>query len=1577
MKRLSRTIMTAMLVALLAFSLVGCKSTAKVEPIPPAPVEPAPEPVTPVEPAPELVEVPEPEPMPEPAPPAPAPVAEEPKELVLPYGVQEIVKNDDGAKVFDLIIVHTNDLNGNIYSENGGLGLARLSTALKAGRALTDNWLLLNSGNVGEVPAEAAMLAAEVVDELGYDAYTPQAVQLATGIAGTKKALPLSANALDANGYLVAQPYQVYTYNGFKVGVVGLVAPKPIQGVSFTSDLILDNAQYAVDMAQDYVDYIVVLSDLGSKGDLTSEMVAQNIDGIDLIVDGNGSAMAKTVNGTLIVRADEMLKSVGGVQVSVANGKVKSVVPMILPAADVLDPAKSAIAKAYEPFARAMGYTLQVSVPEDPAIVSMIGATPKPMVKAEVPAKVEAPAPAPEVKEEAPAPAPAPVAEEPKELVLPYGVQEIVKNDDGAKVFDLIIVHTNDLNGNIYSENGGLGLARLSTALKAGRALTDNWLLLNSGNVGEVPAEAAMLAAEVVDELGYDAYTPQAVQLATGIAGTKKALPLSANALDANGYLVAQPYQVYTYNGFKVGVVGLVAPKAIQGVSFTSDLILDNAQYAVDMAQDYVDYIVVLSDLGSKGDLTSEMVAQNIDGIDLIVDGNGSAMAKTVNGTLIVRADEMLKSVGGVQVSVANGKVKSVVPMILPAADVLDPAKSAIAKAYEPFARAMGYTLQVSVPEDPAIVSMIGATPKPMVKAEVPAKVEAPAPAPEVKEEAPAPAPAPVAEEPKELVLPYGVQEIVKNDDGAKVFDLIIVHTNDLNGNIYSENGGLGLARLSTALKAGRALTDNWLLLNSGNVGEVPAEAAMLAAEVVDELGYDAYTPQAVQLATGIAGTKKALPLSANALDANGYLVAQPYQVYTYNGFKVGVVGLVAPKPIQGVSFTSDLILDNAQYAVDMAQDYVDYIVVLSDLGSKGDLTSEMVAQNIDGIDLIVDGNGSAMAKTVNGTLIVRADEMLKSVGGVQVSVANGKVKSVVPMILPAADVLDPAKSAIAKAYEPFARAMGYTLQVSVPEDPAIASMIGATPKPMVKAEVPAKVEAPAPAPAPAPVAVEPEPVEYPLGVFEIVKNADGANEFDLFVVHTNDVHGRVVSSEDNIGYSKLATMLKVGRGITDNILVLDAGDVTHGTNVVNMFEGETVGVLLDMLGYDAVVPGNHDFNYGVDRLLEAAEIAENYTDIKVLSANVLDENGYMLFQPYQVYNFNDFTIGVVGLTTPDTATKTHPKNVEGVYFANEEIFEIGQQAIDMAKQYVDYIVVLGHIGMDPDGASGLTTDKIVSNIKGIDLFVDGHSHTLLKQGMKIGDTMIVSAGEYMENLGLVQIHVKNDEVTAVYPMMISAADVWNAKDSDLAKMYGIAEVPNDAEVDEYLGYMTAKLDAKLNTVIATVPEMLDGERANVRTKPTNLSRLITRAMTAESGADFTITNGGGIRASIDAGEVTIGEVINVLPFTNIVTVVEVTGADVYAALEHGYSKLPETNGAFSQTDLQVVYNRYGKPGSRILRVLLNGKAIDKNATYKVATNDFMAAGGDGYTMFGKVLSEGSLLSDVFIEFLSKNYPAK
>ena len=522
-----------------------------------------------------------------------------------------------------------------------------------------------------------------------------------------------------------------------------------------------------------------------------------------------------------------------------------------------------------------------------------------------------------------------------------------------------------------------------------------------------------------------------------------------------------------------------------------------------------------------------------------------------------------------------------------------------------------------------------------------------------------------------------------------------------------------------------------------------------------------------------------------------------------------------------------------------------------------------------------------------------------------------------------------------------------------------------------------------APAVEEAPVVEEPAVVEepevvYPYGVKAIVKNTQGDKEFDLFVVHTNDVHARIVPADGGMGYAKLATLVKAGRAITDNILVLDAGDVTHGTNLANMFKGQTVGEILAMIGYDAVAPGNHDFNYGADNLKELAKLSEEIGGPKVLSANILTEDGYNVFQPYQIYDFNGFKVCVFGLTTPDTKTKAHPKYTEGLTFWSDEVLAAAQYAVDLANEYCDYVIVLGHFGLDEDGSSGITSKYVCENIKGIDLFVDGHSHTTLPEGLKVGDTLIVQAGEYLKNVGLVQIHVKDGKVTATYPMLITAADVLDPANSDLAKSFGITEVPDDPEVSAYIAKAQDQLNDILNVVIAEVPVNLDGERANVRTKQTNLSKLVCQAMTDETGADFTITNGGGIRASIKAGKVTLGDVNNVLPFTNTIAVCEITGAQVYEALEFGYRMLPETNGGFTQTDLKVVYSKFSPAGSRIKRVVLpNGEVIDKNKTYLVATNDFLAAGGDGFSMFGKIVQLGRQLNEVFADYLAKVYPVK
>ena len=553
-------------------------------------------------------------------------------------------------------------------------------------------------------------------------------------------------------------------------------------------------------------------------------------------------------------------------------------------------------------------------------------------------------------------------------------------------------------------------------------------------------------------------------------------------------------------------------------------------------------------------------------------------------------------------------------------------------------------------------------------------------------------------------------------------------------------------------------------------------------------------------------------------------------------------------------------------------------------------------------------------------------------------------------------------------------------------------STVESVPEIVLPAAAPA-TPAPSPAPAPAPASAD-EPVaeevvevvapavaeepadEYPFGVTPIVKNTQGDDVFDLFIIHTNDVHARVTAGEDDgAGYAKLATIIKTARSITNNVLVLDAGDVTHGTNFANLFNGATIGDLLIMSGYDAVAPGNHDFNYGIDNLLALSDAAEEVSDLKVLSANITDEDGYLLFQPYQLYDFNGFKVCVIGLTTPDTKTKSHPKNTEGVEFDNPVIYQNAQAAIDLAHEIADYVVVLGHIGTVADGESGLTSTIICENIDGIDLFVDGHSHSVLSGDNYVNGTLIVSAGEYMQNIGVVDILVKDGEVASEDAFLIASSDVLDPANSALAKQYGIVDVPDDPEVAAYIESVNEAIEARFGEVVATIPTDLDGEREHVRARKTNLSAIVCDAITAETGADFTIVNGGGIRASLSAGDVTLGEVNAVLPFTNIVTVCEITGDEVYQALEHGYSMLPETNGAFSQTDLQVVYSESKPAGERIDEVLLDGEPIDRNAVYTVATNDFMAAGGDGYTMFGRVLQEGRVLNEVFADYLAELYP--
>ncbi|WP_422478878.1 5'-nucleotidase C-terminal domain-containing protein [Pleomorphochaeta sp. DL1XJH-081] len=1201
-----------------------------------------------------------------------------------------------------------------------------------------------------------------------------------------------------------------------------------------------------------------------------------------------------------------------------------------------------------------------------------------------------APPPAP-VVEEAPAPVEEPVVTPPMEEVAapaPAVVERkaptedmVVKSNDRFTEFDLYIAHTNDVLGELES---GIGYARLATGVKFGRSLTNKTLLLDAGNVASGSAMVEKFYGEpagaMLDLLGYDAVAPGPADFAYGAdylieaarfaqANTDLKV-LSANVLNSKGEWVFQPYQLYYYNGFVVAVAGVTAPPAdTEDLSFLHPAVIESAQYAVDQARKMADYVVLLGNIGNVNGITSEVIAQNIKGIDLIVDGKGAmapAGGKKVGDTLIVNAGEKLSSVGVVEVHVKNNKVTRESALRINATDVDNPAKS-------PMAQWAGISY---VPADAEVAGYID-----MVKSAY-AKVTAP------KEEVVEAwvAPEVVIEEIKPVVAERKAPTkdmVVKSNDRYNDFALYIAHTNDVLGQLDS---GIGYARLATGVKFGRSLTNKTLLLDAGNVASgspiVEKFYGEPAGAMLDLLGYDAVAPGPADFAYGSdylieaarfaeANTDLKV-LSANVLNSKGEWVFQPYQLYYYNDFVVAVAGLTAPVDgTRGLSFLSQDIIDNAQFAVDQVREIADYVVVLGNIGNANGITSEAIAKNVKGIDLIVDGKDAmapAGGKRVGDTLIVNAGEKLSSVGVVEVQVKNDEVTSVTPLRINATDVDNPSRSAMA-------RWAGISY---VPADAEVAGFID-----MVKGAY-AKVTAPKPAPAaPKAEAVKEEVAKAPAPAAPakpdvdedvIVKSFDGQKNFNLYVVHTNDVHGRIEGSDSQVGYAKLATLVNMGRSVTNKNLLLDAGDVSHGTLLTNLFEGETSAVLLDLLGYDAVVPGNHDFNYGKDRLIEAAKLAEQYSDLRVLAANIMDENGKMVFQPYQLYYFDGFTVGVIGVSTPDTETKTHPKNVEGLSFMSDAVVYGAQALVNEVRNRADYVIALAHLGLDEDGSYGVTSKMLAENVKGIDLIVDGHSHSVLENGMQVGDTLIVSAGEYMKSVGLVEIAVRNGKAAGETALLIPASDVADPSQNDYAKMFGITEVPADPTVTAYVESQKAKLDSITSEIVAYTPVKLEGERQNVRTKPTNLGNMIAKSMVEATGADAALTNGGGIRASIAAGDVSRGDIITVLPFNNTVVVVEVTGQDIYDALEWGYSRLPEANGGFPQTaNMAIIYSRFSDPGSRIKRVLINGKSIDRDATYKLATNDFMAAGGDGYTMLDKpIVMYGPGLDEVFTDYMVK-----
>jgi 5'-nucleotidase / UDP-sugar diphosphatase len=462
------------------------------------------------------------------------------------------------------------------------------------------------------------------------------------------------------------------------------------------------------------------------------------------------------------------------------------------------------------------------------------------------------------------------------------------------------------------------------------------------------------------------------------------------------------------------------------------------------------------------------------------------------------------------------------------------------------------------------------------------------------------------------------------------------------------------------------------------------------------------------------------------------------------------------------------------------------------------------------------------------------------------------------------------------------------------------------------------------------------------------------AGEVSLTILHTNDMHARAVEGKAEIGYSRIATLVADARAKNPNTIVIDAGDAFHGLPFANLEQGASIVKLMNAVGYDYMTTGNHDYNYGQGRLLEL----EKQAQFKILAANVY-KDGKRLFAPYAIKEFGGLRVAFFGLATPETAYKSDPKNTVGITFT-DPIAESKKVVAELAGKY-DVLVAIAHLGID--ASSEVTSVKVARAVPQIDVIIDGHSHSSLASETLANDTkaLIVQADSYGTSLGVVELRVGADRKI----LRSSARTITMATNPNTA-----SDLKVKAAADEISAAQGPLLAVKVGaTAIA-----LEGKRDIVRTSETNLGKLIANGMRQATGADIAFINGGGIRDSIPAGDITKKNIFTVQPFGNMIWTTTVKGSELDAIIEHGVGKLPAPDGRFPHfAGLSYTLDASKPAGDRVSDIKVGGKAVDPNKDYSFALLNFEFGGGDEYTMFaGKSHKEFESDAEVFMEYVKK-----
>ena len=474
-------------------------------------------------------------------------------------------------------------------------------------------------------------------------------------------------------------------------------------------------------------------------------------------------------------------------------------------------------------------------------------------------------------------------------------------------------------------------------------------------------------------------------------------------------------------------------------------------------------------------------------------------------------------------------------------------------------------------------------------------------------------------------------------------------------------------------------------------------------------------------------------------------------------------------------------------------------------------------------------------------------------------------------------------------------------------------------------------------------------------------------------ILHTNDVHGAIA------GYAYIAQLKADYEAKGAEVILVDAGDYSQGKTYVSVTKGADAVTMMNAAGYDVVTLGNHEFDYGYAQLKENMSKAK----FKVVCADVFNEDGTPIFDASYTYTTKSgVKVGFFGMETPETQTKANPALIKGLTFATDDAFTKAAADQVAALKDADVVICLAHLGIDAESAPYRSTD-LYAAVKGIDFIIDGHSHTVMTKGEK-GEP-IQSTGTKLENIGVIVI----DDATK----KIESNSLFEIKE-DTAK---------DATVAAAAKTIVDRVDAEYDVVFAKSEVTLNGAKApnGNRDSETNNGDLITDAMiwkvmqnkeglTVDADHVVAITNGGGIRAAIEPGDVTKKDINTVLPFGNTVVTIYITGEELLEVLEASTYSLPV--GGFPQVaginytiSTAVAYDAnaetypastyYGpKSINRVTINSINGKEFKADDTYAVVTNDFSAAGGDTYYAFKAATAKfdtGIPLDEAVMEYVT------